>query len=178
VKIPAYLMLSILVLLGIATEPTLAQTTAPQQTSSETSRHPLFVKFPDVEWKRACSELGERSGEISILHVDPTTQATQLLVRLPKNWEVTKHWHTANETHTVLSGTFIMECEGRRAELGPGGFNYTPSKMVHQAWTTPEEGAVVFITVDRAWDVNFVGRSQAPTASGRNSAHRGPWPCG
>jgi hypothetical protein len=49
-----------------------------------------------------------------------------------------------------------MECEGQRAELGPGSFNYMPSKMVHQAWTKADEGTLLFITVDGAWDVNFV----------------------
>jgi hypothetical protein len=28
--------------------------------------------------------------------------------------------------------------------------------MRHEAWTTPKEGALLFITVDSAWDVNFV----------------------
>jgi hypothetical protein len=31
-----------------------------------------------------------------------------------------------------------------------------PSKMVHQAWTNPVEETLLFITVDGAWDVNFV----------------------
>jgi hypothetical protein len=28
--------------------------------------------------------------------------------------------------------------------------------MVHQAWTKPDEGTLLFITVDGAWDVNFL----------------------
>jgi hypothetical protein len=45
-------------------------------------------------------------------------------------------------------------------ELGPGGFNYMPARMVHEAWTTA--GAVVFITVVGPWDVNWV---QGPPTS-------------
>ena len=116
----------------------------------------MFVNLSEIKWQKIVPELGEGSPEITFLRVDPKTQATQLMIRVPRNFYVPKHWHTANETHTVVSGTFIMECDGKKAELGPGGFNYIPSKMVHRAWTKEEEGALLFITVDSAWDINWV----------------------
>jgi quercetin dioxygenase-like cupin family protein len=94
---------------------------------------------------------------MTILHVDPTTHATQLMIRTPKNFHVPRHWHTANETHTVVSGTITFEHEGgQREELGPGSYMYMPSKMIHQAGTPPDEGSLLFITVDGPWDVNWV----------------------
>jgi quercetin dioxygenase-like cupin family protein len=124
--------------------------------------HSLNVPFKDLKWQKIVPELGERSPEITILRVDPVTQATQLMIRVPKNTHVPKHWHTANETHTIMSGTFIIECEGKRAELGTGSFNYVPSKMAHEAWTKPDEGALLFITVDGAWDIQWVGGPPKP----------------
>jgi mannose-6-phosphate isomerase-like protein (cupin superfamily) len=109
---------------------------------------PMFVKFKDAKWEKINPELGDNSPEIAILHVDPKTKATQLMIRVPKNFHVPRHWHTANETHTIINGTFIMECEGKRAELEPGSFNYIPSKMIHQAWTKPDGGTLLFITTD------------------------------
>lgn len=47
--------------------------------------------------------------------------------------------------------------EGQRHELGPGGFNYLPARMPHQAWASDD--ALVFITVDAGWDVNWVKRA-------------------
>ena len=143
-------------------QPVFGQTgkrSAPLQNSSA---HHLNVKSGDMKWERIFPELGERSAEITILRVDPTTQATQLMIRVPKNFHVPKHWHTANETHTVISGTFIMECEGKRETLGPGSFNYVHSKMHHEAWTTPGEGALLFITVDSTWDINWVNGPPKP----------------
>ena len=117
----------------------------------------IYLKFQDLKWDKIAPELGDRSPEIAILHVDPSTQATKLTIRVPKDFHVPKHWHTANETHTILSGTFIMQHEGGQREgLGPGSFNYVPSKAVHQAWTKPDDGTLLFITVDGAWDVNWV----------------------
>src|SRR5437867_944599 len=115
---------------------------------------PMFMKLQDVKWEKILPDLGEMSPEIAILRVDPKTQATQLLIRTPKGIHVRKHWHTANETHTMISGKAIFECEGKRMEVGPGGFNFMPARMVHEAWLPV--GSLTFITVDGAWDVNWV----------------------
>lgn len=155
------LVLGLTVALGGVMSQSLARQPQPSQ-PSEQAVHALNLEFNDLKWQRMVPELGERSSEITILRVDPSTQATQLMIRVPKNFHVPKHWHTANETHTVLSGTFIIECEGQRVALGPGSFNYVPSKMVHEAWTRAEEGALLFITVDKAWDINWVGGPPKP----------------
>jgi quercetin dioxygenase-like cupin family protein len=119
--------------------------------------HPINIRFDDIKWELIQPELGERSSAISILHVDPNTQATELMIRVPKNFHVPRHWHSANETHTIIKGTFIMKCDGdaAKAELPVGSFNYVPKKMIHEAWTK-EDGALLFITVDGAWDINWV----------------------
>ncbi len=117
----------------------------------------LVTKFQDLKWQKILPELGDRSPEIVTLHVDPKTQATQLMIRVPKDFHVTRHWHSANEAHVVVSGIFILQPDGGdKQELGPGSFNYTSRKMVHQGWTKSDQGALLFITVDGAWDVNWV----------------------
>ena len=95
--------------------------------------------------------------EISILYTNPTTQATYLVIRGPGNLHVPRHWHTSNESITVLKGSFVVAHDGSndKTELGPGGFAYMPAKMIHEAWTG-DAGATYFITVDGKWDVNFV----------------------
>ncbi len=128
----------------------------------DSSLHALNIKFGAMQWQKIVPELGERSSEISILHVDPVTQATQLMIRVPKNIHVPLHWHSANETHTVISGTFIMECEGKQDTLPAGSFNYVPKRMNHQAYTTSDEGALLFITVDSGWDINWVNGPPKP----------------
>jgi mannose-6-phosphate isomerase-like protein (cupin superfamily) len=148
------------VVLLIAISPAAAQTTAPQ--SHAGPAHAIYQKYQDLKWERLRPELGAESAEITILNVDPKSGATQLMIRSPKNYHAPKHWHTANETHTVISGTFIMEHEGGvREELGPGSYNRMPSKMIHEAWSKPDEGNLVFITVDGPWDLNLV---EGPTA--------------
>jgi quercetin dioxygenase-like cupin family protein len=121
----------------------------------------LFSNYQDLKWNRILPDLAENSPEISILSIDPKTQATKLMIRAPKGIHVRKHWHSANETHTVILGLQVYACEGKRTEQGPGSFNSMPAKMVHEAWLPA--GSLVFITVDGAWDVNWV--EGPPTAA-------------
>lgn len=136
-----------------------------EQAHSNSAGHvdkPIYRPASDMKWNYMFPDAGESSSEISILHVDSATGATQLMIRCPANFHVPKHWHSANETHTIISGTMIMECDGERAVLGPGSFNYMPKKMEHEAWTSPDEGFLVFITVDGPWDVNWVNGEPKP----------------
>ena len=131
-------------------------------------QEPSFVAYSELAWNRIIPDLGAKSPEIAIVHVDPTSQATQLMIRTPAPIHVRKHWHTANETHTMVRGTAILACDGRRVELGPGGFNFMPARMVHEAWLPAD--SLTFITVDRAWDINWV--EGPPTAADLGTAAR------
>ncbi len=92
--------------------------------------------------------------------MNPKTQATQLLIRAPKQAVVPWHWHTANEAITVVKGTFTVECEGKRIDLGPGSFTYTPSRLIHRATFT--EGGMIAISADAPFDIKWAGAP--PTA--------------
>jgi quercetin dioxygenase-like cupin family protein len=135
------------------------------------SQQPVFSGYADLTWNRIVPELGAKSPEIAILHVDPTTQATQLMIRTPATIHVRKHWHSANETHTLIRGTAVLECDGQRAELGPGGFNFMPAKMVHEAWLPAD--TLTFITVDSAWDVHWVEGAPGAADLGATPPPRG-----
>jgi mannose-6-phosphate isomerase-like protein (cupin superfamily) len=111
---------------------------------------PIFSAYGKLTWNK----LGSKSPEISILHVDSKTQATELMIRTPHAIHVRKHWHSANETHTLIRGSAVFACEGKHVTLGPGSFNYMPAKMVHEAWLPAD--SLTFITVDGAWDINWV----------------------
>jgi len=121
----------------------------------------MFSNYEDLKWNKILPDLGEDSPEICILRIDPKTKATQLLIRTPKGIHIRKHWHGANETHTMILGRAAFACEGKRVEQGPGSFNYLPARMVHEAW--PSAGSLVFITTDGPWDVNWV--EGPPTAA-------------
>ena len=122
---------------------------------------PEFKNLSDLKWDKILPDLGADSPEICVLHVDPKTHATSLLIRTPKAIHVRKHWHTANESHTMIIGTSTLACDGKKFDLNPGGFNFMPAKMTHEAWLPTN--SLTFITVDGAWDINWV--AGPPTAA-------------
>jgi hypothetical protein len=125
-----------------------------------------FVNFTDVAWQKFSPDQPDSDlARIAILHVSKETGATQLLIRTPPNYYIPKHWHSANETHTVIKGVFVFEHTdstglAHRVAQNAGSFNYLPARMVHRAWTKHDSEGLLFITVDAAWDVNFVPDSQ------------------
>jgi hypothetical protein len=91
---------------------------------------PEFKNLSDLKWDKILPDLGAHSPEISILHVDPKTHATSLLIRTPKAIHVRKHWHTV-ESHT-LAGTALLI---KRFELARADSTSCPQKwsMKHVA---------------------------------------------
>ncbi len=134
-------------LLMIAVSPAAAQTPP----SHGAAPDDIYQNTKDLKWDKLMPDLGAGSPEITILHVDPKSGGTQLMIRSPANYHAPRHWHTANETHTVIYGT----C-----------WNYMPSKMVHEAWVGPE-GNLLFITVDGPWDLFLMDgpNAKAPPAN-------------
>ncbi len=151
----------LLVVLALPTQSSMQHHPAGADQPGGTSPHAMSARLGDLKWQPIVPELGADSPQVSILRVDDKTRATHLLIRIPKQIHVPMHWHSANETHTVIKGTMVFEHDGQRHELGPGGFNYLPARMHHQAWSSDD--ALVFITVDAGWDINWV--SGPPTKS-------------
>jgi hypothetical protein len=75
----------------------------------------MSARYEDLMWQTMVPELGDDSPQISILRVDPKTNATHLLIRTPKKMHVPMLWHSANETHTMIQGSAVFEYEGERA---------------------------------------------------------------
>ena len=106
---------------------------------------------PDLARRNGKSHQGRRHEvatagggfQISILYTNPTTQATYLVIRGPGNLHVPRHWHSSNESITVVKGMFVVAHDGSddKTVLTPGGFAYMPAKMIHEAWTG-DEGAL------------------------------------
>jgi quercetin dioxygenase-like cupin family protein len=144
-----------------ATALTFAQTAGgPPAGCPDPSKCPVSRRAEDIAWEKAFPDLGADGPDLAVVHVNPKTQATQILIRAPKQAVVPWHWHTANEAITVVKGTFTIECEGKKTDLGPGSFTYAPSRLIHRA--TFSEGSMIAISADGPFDLNWAGAP--PTA--------------
>jgi len=148
-----------------ATAFSFAQTTgAPPPGCPDASRCPVSLRAEDIRWEKAFPELGADGPDLAVVHVNPKTQATQILMRAPKQVVVPWHWHSANEAITVLEGTFTVECEGKRVDLGPGSFTYAPSRLIHRATFT--EGCRIALSGDSSFDIQWAGAPPAAKMPG------------
>ncbi len=120
--------------------------------SANCQASPINLNRSQMNWQKMEPSLGKASPERAVLHEDSDSHLTQFMIRMPKNFHVPSHWHHANETHTVISGALIIEEAGKRILLGPGGFNFTPATVAHSTSTSPQQGAVLFVTVDGPYD--------------------------
>src|SRR3954465_11743303 len=57
---------------------------------SEKMAAPVFANYKDLKWDKILPDLGDASPEICVLHVDPATKATKLLIRSPKSIHIRK----------------------------------------------------------------------------------------
>ncbi|MGA7220516.1 MAG: cupin domain-containing protein [Candidatus Sulfotelmatobacter sp.] len=140
-----------------------ARTTTPSSPSGSDAA--ISLDYSQLQWTPMVPEMGSSSPMRAVLHEHPTLHSSQFLIRLPPNFHVPAHYHTVNETHTVIEGSFIIQVDGKRTELQPGGFNYTPAKVVHEAWTPKDKGALIFVTVDGAYDLHPAASPGAPAAN-------------
>jgi len=153
--------LPLIVLLSFAGVAVNSQDSDKSAAHSDMMPAPIFSNYKDLKWDKILPDLGDASPEICLLHVDPKTKATKLLIRTSKAIHVRKHWHSGNESHTIIKGKATFACDRKKIEQGVGSFNLLPAKMVHEAWLSAD--SLTFITVDTAWDVNWV--KGPPTAA-------------
>lgn len=141
-----------------------AQSEKEPHPSPEAAKQVKSVNPEQLDWVTMVPPLGKQSPVRALLHEEPTNHSSQFLIRMPPNFHVPAHFHGVNETHTVIEGTFIVQVNNERIALKPGGFNYTPAQVVHEAWTPAEEGALIFVTVDGPYDLFPVRNGQQASA--------------
>jgi hypothetical protein len=100
---------------------------------------PIFKQLPEVQWAKMLPELGEASPEMAILHEDPKTHATQLLIRSPKALHVfsDKFLVSIATQPLKLHASLPVRCESRSIVVPP----QTETRLVSNAGNkTPAGG--------------------------------------
>src|SRR3954453_6321260 len=62
--------------------------------AQEAAPHAIFRSFNDLKWEKT----PDGFQDIVILHVNPISKASELIIRAPKGFHGPPHWHSANET--------------------------------------------------------------------------------
>jgi len=124
-----------------------------------------FIGPKDVKWGPAPPSL-PAGAQLAVLKGDPG-KAGPFVVRLmlPGGYKIAPHWHTQDESLTVISGTMYIgmgdHYEPSTARgIAPGGFHYLPGKAHHYAYA--KKPTVVQINGNGPFDITYINPADDP----------------
>jgi len=92
---------------------------------------------------------------VSVLHGDPSKGPSALLLKFTAGCAVPWHWHTANETLVLASGTGEAQMKGEQPmAMKAGDFLYLPAKGIHRF--TAKSAVYLYDMPDGAFDIHYV----------------------
>jgi len=107
----------------------------------------------DMKWEQMLPCLGKDSPRYTILRVDPTTNATSLMIEFPSAMHIPRHSHVKSETHFLLRGSHTFGYDGKLFTVNEGGYFYMAGGMIHEAWVPA--GAKAIIVLEDGWKVDW-----------------------
>lgn len=106
-----------------------------------------------LQWKPA--EGLPAGAEFAFLHQDEGGKSAEVLIRLPRNYELPSHWHTGGETLVVVEGRLIVASQGKEGEYGPGSYVYHPGGLLHSTRTPRWKSCLFYARMDGPFDIFF-----------------------
>ena len=93
----------------------------------------------------------------SVKNGDPSKGGSVILAKVTAGCLIPWHWHTANETLFMVSGSAKAEMkDASPAKLNAAGFLNLPAKSAHQF--TCVAACTFFISSDAAFDIHYVDK--------------------
>ena len=118
-----------------------------------------FVNPKDIKWGTAPPSM-PKGAEIAVLQGDPA-KAGPFVIRLmvPPGYKIPPHWHTQDESLTVISGTFYFgtgdKVETSQAHtLTAGAFHFLSGKDHH--YLVAKSEAVIQVNGNGPFDITYV----------------------
>ena len=149
------LSLAMLLSIGLA-GPAQAQATSDSQT---------FINLHDLKWGAAPPSL-PKGARIAVLQGDPGKSGPFVLrLEVPPKYKVPPHWHSQDESLTVLAGALYLGMGdkfemGKAYVLNPGGFHFLPGKAHHYAYA--KRRTVIQVNGNGPFDVTYIDPNDDP----------------
>ena len=124
-----------------------------------------FVNPKDIKWGAAPPSV-PKGAKIAVLQGDPGKPGPFVIrLMVPPGYKIPPHWHTQDESLTVISGTFSFgtgdKVETSKAHtLTAGAFHYLSGKDHH--YLVAKSQAVIQINGNGPFDVTYVNPDDDP----------------
>ena len=121
-----------------ATKPDQPETAKPAAAKAAPAKH-VIMTTGDIKWGPAPDGL-PAGAQVAVLDGDPAKPGAPFVIRakMPDGYKVMPHWHPADESLTVISGSFSVGMgdawnESSLKELKAGEYGRMPKMMHHYA---------------------------------------------
>ena len=109
---------------------------------------PATTKFAPMAGLPPCMTL-------AVLHGDPSKGPAVILLKFTAGCSVPWHWHTANETLVMVSGTGSAQMkDGHPMAMKAGDYMYLPAKGIHRF--SAKSAVYMYDMPDGAFDIHYV----------------------
>jgi len=119
----------------------------------------VLIPAADMKW----SDIPDAKGaQMAAVHGDPSKGPSHFLVKFAGGFSAPLHHHSADHFVTVVSGTLVLNVDGKDQKLPAGSFFSFSGRKPHA--TRCEAGADCVLAIDArgAWDVVPEGTDAAP----------------
>jgi len=127
--------------------------------------HEGFINPKDIKWAAAPPSM-PKGAKIAVLQGDPGKSGPFVMrLMVPPGYQIPPHWHTQDESLTVISGTFYFG-PGDKVEtstahtLAPGAFHFLSGKDHH--FLVAKSEAVIQINGNGPFDVTYINPDDDP----------------
>jgi len=130
-----------------------------------TSHGEGFINPKDIKWAAAPPSM-PTGAKIAVLQGDPGKSGPFVMrLMVPPGYQIPPHWHTQDESLTVISGTFYFgpgdKVETSKAHtLAPGAFHFLSGKDHH--FLVAKSEAVIQINGNGPFDVTYINPDDDP----------------
>jgi hypothetical protein len=124
-----------------------------------------FIAPREIQWVDAPPAL-PRGAKLAVLQGDPAKPGFFVLrLSMPAGYKIGPHWHSQDESLTVISGTFYIGMgeqfdPSRGRGLAAGGFHYLPAKTRHFAFA--KKPTVVQVSGNGPFDITYLNPADDP----------------
>lgn len=123
----------------------------------------VFISAADVKWGPAPPDL-PKGAQLAVLSGDPTKPvAFTMRVKLPDGYKIPPHYHTKDESLTIIGGTLNLMMGDNMTNphaLDVGAFHFLPGKMHHGAEAKGE--TIVQIHGTGPFDIIYLNPADNP----------------
>jgi len=144
------------IILGALAGPALAEGTGDKES---------FINPKDIKWGDAPPSM-PKGAKIAVLQGDPGKPGPFVIrLMVPAGYKVAPHWHSQDESLTVISGTLYFgmgdKPETAKAHtLSAGGFHFLAGKDHH--YVTAKTATVIQISGSGPFDMTYINPDDDP----------------